>query len=174
MLCLYQYTYIFSTAFEDHCINERLASFYFDSAEYNVNILHNPPKENEHPYLPYIGNGVFGVPIFPEGWLYIKYGRALLLPVQWQPLITHPISKDRDMSLYREATVVHFTNGIVYKYQCLREGYHIDSQYYAHRGLEGILVQNIKLANPYLLSQEIMLKPQESTHWSNSHVEPIK
>lgn len=41
-------------AFEDHCINERLASFYFDAAEYNANILHNPPKENEYSYLPYI------------------------------------------------------------------------------------------------------------------------
>lgn len=158
-------------AFEDHCINEKLASFYFDAIEYNVNILHNPPKKTDHNYLPYIGNGVFGVPISPEGWLYIKHGRALFLPVQWQPLISHPISKN---TFYREATVVHFTNGIVYKYQCLREGYYIEFRYYAHRVLEGILIQDIKLANPFSLSQEVPLKSQESIHWSNSHVEPIK
>ncbi|XP_029167471.1 uncharacterized protein KIAA2013 homolog [Nylanderia fulva] len=169
--------WLFSTArepieaFEAHCINERLASFYFDAVEYNANILHNPPKENEYSYLPYIGNGVFGVPVSPEGWLYIKHGRGLLLPVQWQPLISYSIPKD---SFYQEATVVHFTNGIVYKYQCLREGYHIDFQYYAHRGLEGILVQTIKVSNPFSLSQEVPLKPQESIHWSNSHIEPIK
>jgi len=106
-----------------------------------------------------------------DGWLYIKHGRALLLPILWQPLIYHPIPKD---SFYREATIVHFTNGIVYKYQCLREGYHIDFQYYAHRSLEGILVQAVKLSNPFSFSHEIQLKPQESTHWTNSHIEPIR
>lgn len=152
-------------------MNERLASFYFDAVEYNANILHDPPKENEHQYLPYIGNGVFGVPISPEGWLYIKYGRGLLLPVQWQPLISHPVPKE---SSYQEATVIHFTNGIVYKYQCLRDGYHIDFQYYSHRSLQGILVQTIKISNSFSLSQEIPLKPQESSYWTNSHVEPIR
>ncbi|XP_011643806.1 uncharacterized protein KIAA2013 homolog [Pogonomyrmex barbatus] len=158
-------------AFEDRCMNERLASFYFDAVEYNANILHNPPKENEHSYLPYIGNGVFGVPVSPEGWLYIKHGRALLLSVPWQPLISHLIPRD---SFYREATIVHFTNGIVYKYQCLREGYHTEFQYYAHRGLDGILMQTVKLSNPFSLSQEVPLKSQESTHWSNSHIEPVR
>lgn len=91
--------------------------------------------------------------------------------MQWQPLISYIIPKD---SFYREATVAHFTSGIVYKYQCLREGYYIESQYYAHRGLEGILVQIIKISNPFSLSQEVSLRSQESIHWGNSHVEPIR
>ncbi|XP_015594642.1 uncharacterized protein KIAA2013 homolog [Cephus cinctus] len=156
--------------FEDHCINERLASFYFDAAEYNANILHNPPLEEEHHYLPYIGNGVYGVPISSEGWLYIKHGRTLSLALHWEPLISHVISKGTS---YREATVTHFTTGIVYKYQCLRDGYYVDFQYYAHRSFDGILVQDIKVANPSALSKEVPLTAQTSMHWKDSHTESI-
>ncbi|XP_016916509.1 uncharacterized protein KIAA2013 homolog isoform X2 [Apis cerana] len=158
-------------AIEDLCINERLAAFRFDIGEYNVNILHNPPKEEEHYYLPYIGNGIFGIPILPEALIYIKRGRALSLPVQWQPLISHPLLKS---SFYREATVTHFTNGIVYRYQCFREGYYMEFQYYAHRIFDAILIQDIKITNPLSFSQNVPLKPQVSTQWSNYRIETIK
>ncbi|KAK9295002.1 hypothetical protein QLX08_010539 [Tetragonisca angustula] len=156
-------------AIEDHCMNERLGAFYLDIGEYNANILHNPPKEGEHHYLPYIGNGVFGIPILSEALIYIKRGRALSLPVQWQPLISHQKS-----NFYREATVTHFTNGIVYRYQCFREGYYIEFQYYAHRIFDAILVQDIKITNPFSLPQNVPLKPQMSTHWNNYRAEVIK
>lgn len=152
-------------------MNERLAPFHLDIEEYNVNVLHNPPKAGEHRYLPYIGNGIFGIPILPEALLYIKRGRALSLPVQWQPLISHPLLKS---SFYREATVTHFINGIVYRYLCLREGYYMEFQYYAHRILDSILVQDIKITNPLSLPQNVPLKPQVSTHWSNYRIEVIK
>ncbi|XP_043789312.1 uncharacterized protein KIAA2013 homolog [Apis laboriosa] len=158
-------------AIEDLCMNERLATFRFDIGEYNVNILHNPPKEEEHYYLPYIGNGIFGIPILPEALIYIKRGRALSLPVQWQPLISHPLLKS---SFYREATVTHFTNGIVYRYQCFREGYYMEFQYYAHRIFDAILIQDIKITNPLSFSQNVPLKPQVSTQWSNYRIETIK
>ncbi|KAK1120221.1 hypothetical protein K0M31_012588 [Melipona bicolor] len=150
-------------------MNERLGAFYLDIGEYNANILHNPPKEGEHHYLPYIGNGVFGIPISSEALIYIKRGRALSLPVQWQPLISHQKS-----NFYREATVTHFRNGIVYRYQCFREGYYIEFQYYAHRIFDAILVQDIKITNPFSLPQNVLLKPQMSTHWSNYRIEAIK
>lgn len=168
---LKNYLFIFFIAFEQHCMTERLATFYFDAAEYNVNILHDPPLEKEHQYLPYIGNGVFGIPVSSEGWMYIKHGRALLLPIQWQPLISHPLYEN---SFYSEATVTQFTTGIVHKYQCLREGYHLSFQYYAHRVLDAILVQDLKIVNPTSLSQEIPLKPLTAAHWTNSRLETIK
>ncbi|XP_033353701.1 uncharacterized protein KIAA2013 homolog isoform X1 [Bombus vosnesenskii] len=158
-------------AIEDHCMNERLAAFHSDIEEYNANILHNPPKEGEHHYLPYIGNGVFGIPILPEALIYIKRGRALSLPIQWQPLISHPLLKT---NFYRDATITHFTSGIVYRYQCFREGYYIEFQYYAHRIFDAILVQDIKITNPLSLSQNVPLKPQMSTQWDNYHIEVIK
>lgn len=152
-------------------MNERLASFYFDIVDYNANILHDPPEETDHQYLPYIGNGIYGIPVLPEAWLYIKHGRTLSLPVHWQPLISPALPEG---SSYREATVTHYTTGIVYKYQCLRDGYYIVSQYYAHRNFDGILVQDVKVANPSALSQEVTLKSQTSAHWSDSHTEPLK
>ncbi|XP_031833289.1 uncharacterized protein KIAA2013 homolog isoform X2 [Nomia melanderi] len=158
-------------AFEDYCMNERLAPFRLEAEEYNVNILHKPPKEKEHQYLPYIGNGIFGIPISSEAWVYIKQGRALSLPIQWQPLITHPLPNG---NFHTEATVTDFTNGIVYHYQCLRDKYYTEFQYYAHRVYDAIMVQDMKIVNPFSLSQNVPLKPQVSTHWNNAHIELIK
>ncbi|XP_015433835.1 PREDICTED: uncharacterized protein KIAA2013 homolog [Dufourea novaeangliae] len=158
-------------AFEEYCLSERLAPFRLDAEEYNVNILHNPPKETDKRYLPYIGNGIFGIPISPDAWLYIKRGRALSLQVQWQPLISHPLSKG---NFHKEATVTDFTNGIVYQYQCLRDKYYTEFQYYAHRVFDAIMVQHIKIVNPFSLSQNVPLKPQVSAHWSNARMESIK
>ncbi|OXU28585.1 hypothetical protein TSAR_004806 [Trichomalopsis sarcophagae] len=157
-------------AYEEHCISERLAGFYFDSAEYNANVLFNPPKEDEHTYLPYVGNGLFGIPIQSESWLYIKHGRTLSLPVKWQPLISYQVP---EYISYKEATVTHYTKGIVYKYQCFRDGYHIGYQYYAHRELEGIFVQEIKISNPLSNLQELPFKTQASVHWTDSLTESI-
>lgn len=158
------------SAYEFDCINERLASFSSDAAEYNANILHNPPLETEHKYLPYVGNGYFGIPISSRNWMYIKQGRTLSLPIKWQPIISNSIPAD---SIYQEATVTHFTTGIVYKYQCLREGYYIAHQYYAHRSFNGLLVQDMKVFNPASFTREIPLKIS-TPNWSDSHTESIK
>ncbi|XP_015510287.1 uncharacterized protein KIAA2013 homolog [Neodiprion lecontei] len=155
-------------AFEDQCINERLASAFFDAAEYNAIIS---PSSDDHSYLPYVGNGVFGIPVTPEAWLYIKHGRTLSLRVPWQPILTHPNS---DNTPSREATVTHLTTGIVHRYQCFREGYHVEFQYYAHRSLDRIFVQEIKIANPLAVSQEVPLKPQTSMHWRDSGTEAVQ
>ena len=91
------------------------------------------------------------------------------MQVPWQPLIYHETAKD---TIYREATVMHYTSGIVYKYQCLREGFYIGYQYYAHRELDGILVQDIKISNPSGISQELTFKSQQkSVHWDNAVTE---
>lgn len=166
-----QTTKLYFAAYEEHCINERLAGFYFDSIEYNANVLYENPTEEQHQYLPYVGNGIFAVPIRPESWLYIKNGRTLSLPVSWQPLIIYQISEG---AIYKEATVTHYTKGIVYKYQCFRDGYHIDYQYYAHRELEGIFVQEIKISNPLSVSQDFPFRSQVSVHWSDSLTESIR
>ncbi|XP_076246040.1 uncharacterized protein KIAA2013 homolog isoform X2 [Calliopsis andreniformis] len=158
-------------AFEEHCINERLAPFRIDAEEYNVNILHNPPKGEEYYYLPYVGNGIFGIPVVPDAWIYIKRGRALSLPIQWQPLISHPLHKSNP---YQEATVTHFTSGMVYHFQCFRDKYYTEFQYYAHRVYDAIFVQDVKIVNSLSLSQNIPLKQQTSTYWSSSNRETIK
>lgn len=148
-----------------------MAGFYFDSAEYNANILFDPPKEEQHHYLPYVGNGVFGIPIQADSWLYIKNGRTLSLPVRWQPLISYQIPR---ATTHKEATITHYTKGIVYKYQCFRNGYHIGYQYYAHRDLEGIFIQEIKISNPISVPQDFSFMAQTPVHWSDSLTETIK
>ncbi|XP_012258142.2 uncharacterized protein KIAA2013 homolog [Athalia rosae] len=158
-------------AFEDQCINERLAMSFFETAEYNANIMRDSSTFEDQSYLAYVGNGVFGIPITADACLYIKHGRTLSLKVPWQPIIAHSIPEG---SLYREATVTYFTTGIVQRYQCFREGYYLEFQYYAHRGLDGILVQDIKLVNPSASSHEVPLKSQASGRWSDSRSETVQ
>ncbi|KAL7288729.1 hypothetical protein TKK_0017454 [Trichogramma kaykai] len=157
-------------AYNDHCINEKLAGYYFDALDYNVNILSSPPKKDENKYLPYVGNGIFGIPIQNEAWIYVKSGRTLSLPVKWQPLIIYQIPQD---AIYREASVTDYTKGIVFKYQCFRDGYQISYQYYAHRLHEGIFVQEIKFSNPMSVSHEFPLRSQVTNYWTDSHLETI-
>lgn len=152
-------------------MNEKLAAFYLDTTEYNANILFDPPKEEQHHYLPYVGNGIFGIPIQRESWLYIKNGRTLSLPVKWQPLFAYEIP---ETTTYKEATVTHYTKGVVYKYQCFRNGYNIGYQYYAHRDLEGIFIQEIKISNPTSIAQDFSFSPPATVHWSDSLSETMK
>lgn len=170
MLQLKQYISFYVTAYEDHCMSEKLAGFYFDTLEYNANALFHPPKKDEHPFLPYVGNGVFGIPIENESWLYIKNGKTLSLQVRWQPLIMY---KKAESAIYKEATITHYMKGIVYKYQCFRDGFHIGYQYYAHREHQGIFVQEIKITNPMSVSQEFPFQSQVSISWTDSHTEQI-
>lgn len=147
-------------------MDERLAGFYFDTMEYNANTLHNPKLQGEFPYLPYVGNGIFGVPIEHGGMMYIKYGKTLSLAIPWQPLIYYEPAKN---SIYKEATVTHFTMGMVYNYQCFREGYYIGFQYYAHRDLDGIFVQEVKISSPTTSNQmEIKLNSPNKKNWINA------
>ncbi|XP_043278837.1 uncharacterized protein KIAA2013 homolog isoform X2 [Venturia canescens] len=158
-------------AFQDHCIEERLDNFRVDAAEYNLNILHDPPLETEHKYLPYIGNGIFAIPINTDGRLYIKNQKTLSLALRWRPLVSYSISQG---SLLRETTVTHFVDGIVHRYQCFSDGYYIHSQYYAHRVLDGILVQDINIGNPSSLSQEIFFQLLINKHKSGFEESPVK
>ncbi|XP_015115145.1 uncharacterized protein KIAA2013 homolog [Diachasma alloeum] len=151
-------------AFEDQCIRERLLNFHYDVANDDATILNDPPSEKDQNYLPYIGNGVFGVQVSPVGRLYIRQGRTLSLFAQWDPLVSVPLPDDTP---HREATVMHFTDGIVYKYQCLRSGYHVDTQYYAHRIFEGILVEDITIFNPSSVTQEVPLRLNTVPHWTD-------
>nr|CAD7197437.1 unnamed protein product [Timema douglasi] len=127
----------------EKCIHDRLASYYFDAEDFNANIQHNPLSKDEKPYLPYIGNGVFGLSLHYDSPLYIRNGRGLSLPVFWHPIIP-VISKLKP----REAVVLHYLTGVAHKFQCFSNGQYVSYQYYAHRKLPSVLVQSIKITNP--------------------------
>lgn len=126
------------------CLRDLLRPFDFDSYDYNANIQHVPLLYDEKPYLPYIGNGIFGLSIHSESPLYIKYGRTISLPVLWHPII----SVAGDSRPAKEASVVHYVTGTAHRFQCFSSGLYVSYQYYAHRTMPSILVQDITITNP--------------------------
>lgn len=127
----------------ERCMEDRLTSFYSEASEYDANIVHSPAKDGEHSYLPYVGNGVFGLPVNYDAKIMIRNGRTLSLEVPIRPIVTVSLS-----GKFSEATVVRYLDGVVYRYQCMRLGLYVKYQYYAHRTIPGLLVQEIKVVNP--------------------------
>lgn len=162
------------TGYEEVCIKEKLSNYNFDIIENNAIILKNTNKNNDNAdkLLPYIGNGVFGVQITTPGRLYIRHDGTLSLYGQWDPLVSLP--GDDDITGHREATVMHFTNGIVNKHQCFRSGYNIDTQYYAHRQFDNILVQDVIINNPSSVSQDVVFKYLSNSKLSNNEIKTVK
>lgn len=91
------------------CMDDRLTPFYAQNHEFNANIKHNPTLQFENGFIPYVGNGVFGIEIQEHANIYIKYGRYLSLPVFFHPIVS---IADKN-TLSKEATVVDYLNGIV-------------------------------------------------------------
>ncbi|XP_068082340.1 uncharacterized protein KIAA2013 homolog [Anabrus simplex] len=152
----------------ERCLQERLNSFYFDASEFNANVQHIPLKSDEKPYLPYVGNGIFGLSLSFNTPLYIKVGRTLGLPVPWHPIV----QVNGDKTTIREAIVVHYLTGTAYRFQCFSSGLFISYQYYAHRTMPSILVQDVKITNPTSENLELELEQLPSTKWPTavSHI----
>lgn len=96
--------------FADHahtCLKDRLTAFTVDLGNFNAHLQHEPLKPNEDSFVPYIGNGHFGLEIQPDGLLYIKSGRTLSLPFKCQPVVETRLDSD----IWEEATVVHYLTG---------------------------------------------------------------
>lgn len=97
------------------CIDDRLTPFYIKSLEYNANIKHYPSDTSkttvENNFIPYIGNGLFGLEIQEDANIQIKYGRVLSLPVFFHPIV----SVSHKSIDNRGATVVDYQNGIVHR-----------------------------------------------------------
>lgn len=86
--------------------------------EFDANIRHVPPLEppttddDQTDFIPYIGNGIFGLEIQENGHLNVKSGRALTLPLYFRPIV----SVSTKMREFKEATVVEYTTGIVHRF----------------------------------------------------------
>lgn len=97
------------------CIDDRLTPFYIKSLEYNANIKHYPSDTSkskvENNFIPYIGNGLFGLEIQEDANIQIKFGRVLSLPVFFHPIV----SVSHKSIDNRGATVVDYQNGIVHR-----------------------------------------------------------
>lgn len=103
-----------------------------------------------HNYVPYVGNGLIGLALEHDSHLNIKHGRTLSLPVYYHPLY---IIDDYEM---KEFTVADYRKGIVNRFHCSNTGVQISYQYYTHRTIPSLFVQEIWINNP--TNKEITLK----------------
>ena len=147
----------------ERCLSDRLTAFYFSAEDFNSNIQHVPLRGGEKPYIPYIRNGVFGLHVHPESPILIRNGRILSLPVNFHPIVS--VASSLGSGKPHEAIVVHYLSGIVYKYQCYSSGLYISYQYYAHRTLPAIFVQDIKITNPTNENFSLDLRQLKVTDW---------
>jgi hypothetical protein len=156
----------------ERCLRDRLRAFYFDSEDFNANIQHIPLHTQEKPYIPYIGNGMFGLHIHAESPLFVRNGRVLSLPVSYHPVVT--ILSPVGLGKPHEAVVVHYLSGIVHRYQCYSSGLYISFQYYAHRTSPAILVQEIKVTNPTNENFNLGSQQMKETDWPTAVTDIIK
>ncbi|XP_026478409.1 uncharacterized protein KIAA2013 homolog [Ctenocephalides felis] len=156
--------------YEYRCISDRLAAYNFKSAEYDVNIRHKPLQINEKDFIPYAGNGFFGLEISDIGHINIKLGRSLNLPIFYHPLVYASAANGNSL----EATVVEYKKGIIHKYHCFQSGYYISHEYYAHRTLPQVFVQDIKFTNPTNLLYEVDLVLAHISNWPTATTQQVK
>ncbi|CAB3246007.1 unnamed protein product [Arctia plantaginis] len=121
-----------------------------------------------HNYVPYVGNGLLGIALEHDSHLNIKHGRTLSLPVFYHPLY---IIDDYDM---KEFTVADYKKGIVNRYQCSNSGLQISYQYYAHRTIPSLFVQEIWVNNPTSSAKTLKLSTPRVSDWPTSVKQTIK
>lgn len=123
-------------------MDDCLTPHFHQNDDYDANIRHIPQEEGERDIVPYIGNGYFSLEVSNDAHLNIKNGRSLSLPVYVHPLVSVSYGNRQ----YKESTVVEYRNGIVHRFQCFQDFY-VGYEYYAHRTIPAILVQEIKITN---------------------------
>ncbi|KPJ13019.1 Uncharacterized protein KIAA2013-like [Papilio machaon] len=121
-----------------------------------------------HNYVPYVGNGFLGIVLEHDSHLNIKHGRTLSLPVYYHPLY---IVSDYDM---KEATLVDYKKGIVHRFQCGNSGIQISFQYYAHRTIPSLFVQEILVNNPTNSGKTLQLLTPRISYWPTAVKQVVK
>ncbi|XP_050671241.1 uncharacterized protein KIAA2013 homolog [Leptidea sinapis] len=121
-----------------------------------------------HNFVPYIGNGLIGMALEHDSHLNIKYGRTLSLPIFYHPLY---IIDDYDM---KESTLVEYTRGIVHRFQCSSSGIRVSYQYYAHRTIPSLFVQEILISNPLNAAKTLQLTTPRLSDWPTAVKQTIK
>ncbi|CAG7825676.1 unnamed protein product [Allacma fusca] len=133
------------------CLTRKLYRFADESANYDTNIIHNPPLPEEKNYLPYVGNGYLGVGLYEEALISIKpqNGRTLSAALPFRPFVRVSVM---DEEFRREAVISQYGRGTVHRQACIEFG-HGDSletlvRYYAHRTYPTVLEQDVTIKNP--------------------------
>lgn len=152
------------------CMDDRLTPFYIGNLEYDANIRHIPALSYEKDFLPYIGNGLFGLEIQADSHLNIKKGRGLSLPVYYHPII----SLSNKNGNFKESSVVEYTAGIVHRFQCFESGIYASYQYYAHRNMPSVFVQEIQITNTKNQLIDVDLIVSRISDWPTAVTQNLK
>ncbi|XP_060646956.1 uncharacterized protein KIAA2013 homolog [Drosophila sulfurigaster albostrigata] len=135
------------------CMDDRLTPYILQNYEYDANIRHVAPLlEGERDYTPYAGNGYIGLEVSHDAALNIKHGRAMQLPIRFQPIV----SVLQMGGAEKEATVVEYLTGMVHRFQCY-SGYFVSYTLYAHRTQPNVLMQELQITNTRNMVENIEL-----------------
>lgn len=147
------------------CQKNFMSPFENALQEYDVYYRQERPKTRipkSHNYVPYVGNGLLGLALEEDSHLNIKNGRALSLPLYYHPLylVNH--------NEFHEFTVAEYKKGIMHRYQCGESGVQISYQYYAHRTIPSLFVQEIWVNNPTSNKVNLPLITPRVSDWSTA------
>lgn len=151
------------------CMDDRLTPFYLQNSEFNANIRHNPSLPEENSFIPYVGNGYFGIEIQSDAYINIKKGRALGVPIYFHPFVSLSSSNGGFM----ESTVVEYNNAIVHRFQCFQE-YYVSYQYFAHRNMPSLFIQELEITNTKNQIVDVDLTLPRISDWPSAVTQDIK
>lgn len=201
------------SAAQTRCLDERLAPFRFAERQFNAHIRRygaasgggvgddgsgtadgrpTTPTEKQllqqGRFVPYVGNGLFGLEVEPGAHIMIKSGRALSLPVYFHPIVSVVMAggaaavaagaaaatSEAAPGAGQSASVVDYVNGVVHRFQCFDEGVDVSAEYYAHRRMPNVFVQELLINNPRNQLVDVELTPTRISNWPTAITQVIK
>lgn len=178
-LCLYAGPTILNWLFgpestkghQNVCVKNFMNPFETGLNEYDVYVRQESlaaMNSLSHNYVPYVGNGLMGLALEHVPHLNIKHGRTLSLPLYYHPLY---VIDDYEI---KEFTVAEYKKGIVHRFQCSNSGLQASYQYYAHRTIPSLFVQEIWINNPTSTDKNLRLTTPRVSDWPTSVMQTIK
>lgn len=119
-------------------MDDRLTPFYSKAFEFNAHIQHITDSTGHSTLrnIPYVGNGYFGIEIDKTASFYVKYGRHLSQPINYQPIVDFRYFDSGDSSTDepngKQSIVVDYFNGVAHKFQCFGNDFFISSDFYGN------------------------------------------
>lgn len=123
-------------------MDDRLTPFYSKAFEFNAHIHHIRDSTGHSTQsinlrnIPYVGNGYFGIEINKNAPFYVKYGRHLSQPINYQPIVDFRYLDASDNSFDephgKQSIVVDYINGVVHKFQCFGNDFFISHEFYGN------------------------------------------
>ncbi|XP_066957727.1 uncharacterized protein KIAA2013 homolog isoform X1 [Macrobrachium rosenbergii] len=155
-------------------LSVRLDRFWQAFQEDDAHILHVPARDDERPFIPYVGNGLMGLSLDQESPIYIRNGRTLSLPVNYRPITLMSV----DGASVKEAIVTEYKTGVVHRLQSWEQpgvgSIDVTYQTYAHRAMPALLLQDIKIINPTSQDTLVDIEQMGLGDWLGATTETVK